>query len=247
MTTPAAGEEPTPELEPSDADPTKMEKLSLQLRSLIGSVVDKGVGPITGSVSWAEDRLARVQGDRYDASQFGSRKPLDADAADVEKVIKRLIGESVAAGGTNGFVTGLGGMVTLIVAIPVNTAGALIINARLAGAIAYLRGYKLDDPHTQTAITLVVLGSSAQQALRAVGVSVGQKAAMQALKKLPIAVLHEINKKAGFMLVAKYGTKRAAVTLAKGVPLVGGVVGGAVDATMTAAVGRVAKTMFPAN
>jgi 4-diphosphocytidyl-2C-methyl-D-erythritol kinase len=53
-----------------------------------------------------------------------------------------------------------------------------------------------------------------------------------------MAVLHSINKKAGFHLVAKFGTKRAAITLAKGVPILGGIVGGAVDAGATAVIGR---------
>ena len=47
------------------------------------------------------------------------------------------------------------------------------------------------------------------------------------------------------MLLAKFGTKRAVITLAKGIPLVGGVVGGGVDATMTGIVGRTAAGMFP--
>lgn len=221
------------------------EKLGQHLTRLVGSVVDNGVGPITGSVAWAEDRLARVQGDRYDPSQVGSRKPLEADRDEVEKVIAKLIKESVAAAGANGFVTGLGGFITLPVTVPANLAGALIVNARLAGAIAYLRGYPVDDPQTRTVLLLVVLGSGAQQAARTLGIKVGHKAGEQALKKLPVVVLREINRKVGFMLVAKYGTKRAAVTLAKAIPLLGGVAGGAIDATLTAAVGKAAKSMFP--
>ena len=36
-------------------------------------------------------------------------------------------------------------------------------------------------------------------------------------------------------------------TLAQGEPLVGGVIGGGVDATMTSVVGRTAKAMFPVD
>jgi uncharacterized protein (DUF697 family) len=46
--------------------------------------------------------------------------------------------------------------------------------------------------------------------------------------------------------LAKYGTERAAVTLAKAVPVVGGVVGGSVDAAFTRSIGAAAKKMFPA-
>ena len=68
---------------------------------------------------------------------------------------------------------------------------------------------------------------------------------MEAIKKIPIALIREINKKVGFMLLAKYGTKRGLIVLAEG-PLVGGVVGGAVDATMTTVIGRTARAMFHA-
>ncbi len=36
-------------------------------------------------------------------------------------------------------------------------------------------------------------------------------------------MIYAINRQVGFALFAKYGTKRSAVTLVKGVPLVGGV------------------------
>jgi hypothetical protein len=166
---------------------------------------------------------------------------------DVDKVIKRLIRESVEAAGVNGFVTGLGGFIAMPVTIPANMAGGLIVNARLAAAIAYLRGYDPSDPHVRTTVTLVAIGSSTQQIARTIGMKVGEKVAMNAIRKLPYSVLKEINKKVGFSLLAKYGTKRSVITLAKGVPLVGGVVGGGVDATMTGVIGRTSKAMFPAE
>ena len=66
----------------------------------------------------------------------------------------------------------------------------------------------------------------------------------QAIAAVPMTVIRKINQKAGFFLLAKYGTKRSAVTLAKMVPGVGGVIGGSVDATATRAIGQVAKKVF---
>ncbi|MGM7423604.1 EcsC family protein [Cellulosimicrobium sp. CpK407] len=229
---------------PESSETPKLERLASSLTKLVTTVVQDGFGPVTGSATWSEKRLERVQGDRYDSSRAGNRAPHE-DADDVDRVIRRLITEATQAAGVNGFVTGVGGLVALPVTIPANMAGALVINARLAGAIAYLRGYDLADPHTQTVITLVAAGSTTQQILSAFGVKLGEKAAVQAIKAIPISVLRSINKKAGFFLVAKYGTQRAAVTIAKAVPLVGGVVGGTVDATMTQLVGRTANAMFP--
>ncbi|GAA1408329.1 SIR2 family NAD-dependent protein deacylase [Oerskovia paurometabola] len=232
---------------PNDSDDTtesRVEKVAARLTALVGSVVADGVGPVAGSVEWAESRLARVQKERYDPSKKRQRNP-DEDTEEIERVIKRLVIESTQAAGANGFVTGLGGLVAMPVTIPANMAGALIINARLAGAIAYLRGYDLHDPHILTMVTLVSAGSTAQQVLSAFGAKVGQQFAMEAIKAIPMSVLRQVNKKAGFFLVAKYGTQRAAITLAKVLPIVGGVVGGAVDATLTQLIARTAKSLFP--
>lgn len=223
---------------------SRAEKLSAQLEKVVGSVTTKGIGPLSGSVAWAEARLARVQGNRYKPNAGSTRMPVEDERADIEKVIKRLIVESVEAAGVAGFVTGLGGLITLPLTIPANIAGGLVINARLAAAIAYLRGFDPMDPHVQTVVTMVAIGSSAQQVVKSVGLKVGEKVAMKAIAKIPIAVIRQINKKVGFMLLAKYGTQRSVVTLAKGVPLLGGFVGGAVDATMTGLIGRTASTMF---
>ncbi|WP_113718378.1 EcsC family protein [Arthrobacter dokdonensis] len=232
-------------VESEELPETVAERASGQLLKLVGKVIDTGVGPLSGSIAWAEDRLCRVQGPRYQPN-FGPTRMFDSDErADVEKAIKRLIVESVEAAGVNGFVTGLGGFIAMPVTIPANMAGALVINARLAAAIAYLRGYDPKDPHVRTVATLIAVGSNAQQIAKAVGLKVGEKVALQAIKSIPIAVIRQINKKAGFMLLAKYGSKRSLVTLAKGIPLVGGVIGGTVDATMTGVIGRTTRTMFP--
>jgi len=245
LTAPEPEETPTTSVEETPA--TSAEKASAQLLKLVGKVIDTGVGPLTGSVAWAEDRLARVQGTRYEPNARPTRRVSEDQRDDVEKAIKKLIVESVEAASVNGFVTGLGGFIVMPVTIPANMAGALVINARLTAAIAYLRGYDPKDPHVRTVATLIAVGSNAQHIVKTFGIAAGAKVAIQAIKKLPITLIREINKKAGFMLLAKYGSKRALVTLAKGVPLVGGVIGGAVDATMTGVVGRTASAMFPVD
>lgn len=239
-----------PDEMPSTAEETPLtnsERASRQLLNLVGKVIDTGVGPFTGSITWAEDRLARVQRTRYVPNSGPTRKVQPDEHDDIDKAIKRLIVESVEMAGVNGFITGLGGFIAMPVTIPANMAGALVINARLAGAIAYLSGYDLKDPHVRTVATLIAVGSNAQQIVRAFGIAVSTRVAIQAIEKIPIVLIREINKKVGFMLLAKYGTKRSLVTLAKGVPLIGGVVGGAVDATMTTFIGRTAKAMFPVD
>ncbi|MEU6097663.1 EcsC family protein [Streptomyces sp. NPDC047079] len=219
-------------------DEGAVEKAGRWVADLAEKVMVNGVGPITGSVTWAEDRLARRQGADYRAPDDGERRSPEDMKDDIDAVVARLIKESVAAAGTQGFVTGLGGLLTAGVTIPANVAASIAINMRMAGSIAHLRGWDIRDPHVRTVVMMLAIGMSAQNVLAAFGVKVGQKLGEQVIKKIPMAALHAINKKVGFHLVAKYGTKRAAITLAKAVPILGGLVGGAVDAGATAVIGR---------
>ena len=203
-----------------------------KLTALVGKVVDDGVGPVQGSRTYAGDRLERA------------RREGRSEAEAVEGAIKVIIRESVAAAGTTGFVTGLGGPLAMPVTLPANVAGNLAINARMVGAIAHLRGYTLDDPHCRTIILLTVAGSNLQAAASELGVQLGKQVANQSIRAIPIAVLRRINARAGFFLVAKYGTQRSAVTLARAIPVAGGLVGGSVDAALTGMIGKAAKRAF---
>ncbi|WP_229070992.1 EcsC family protein [Actinoplanes sp. DH11] len=218
-------------------------------QNLVVKVTEDGVGPITGSIAYAEARLGRVAADMRGPLAAADGGPLrdHVSEAAIDQVIDRLIKESVAASSTNGFLTGLGGFVTMPVTLPANVAGALVINARLVGAIAYLRGYDISDPHVQTVVTLATAGGTLASTLHSVGVKVGTKLTAQVIAAIPIAVIRKINARVGFMLIAKYGTQRSALTLAKGIPIAGGLIGAGVDATLTALVGRAAKANFPAD
>ncbi|MER5405567.1 EcsC family protein [Streptomyces sp. NPDC002769] len=219
-------------------DEGAVEKTGQWVADLAEKVMVNGVGPITGSSAWAEGRLSRRQGADYKAPDDEERRSPEDMKDDIDAVIGRLIKESVAAAGAQGFVTGLGGLITAGVTIPANVAASFAVNMRMAGAIAHLRGWDIRDPHARTVVMMLAIGMSTQSVLAAFGVKVGQKIGEQMIKKIPIAMLRTINKKVGFFLFAKYGTQRAAITLAKGIPILGGIVGGAVDAGATAVIGR---------
>ena len=148
--------------------------------------------------------------------------------------------------GVAGFVTGLGGFIALPVTLPANITGQAILNARMVGAIAHLRGWDLQDELVRNSVLITISGGTPNAVLAEFGVTVARKSAEAAIKKLPIAIVREINKRVGFMLVAKYGTKRSVITLSELVPGIGGVVSGALDATFTRLVGRLARKSFPA-
>jgi hypothetical protein len=205
--------------------PTTLDKLGTALTRQLTKVIDDGVGPLTGSRDYAEARAELL--------------------GDPEKAIRRIVNETTAASATTGFVTGLGGFVALPATLPANVTGQAILNARMVGSIAYLRGWDIHDEVVRNALLITVAGGSPNAVLAEFGVVVGKKLTETAIKRLPIEIIRAINKRVGFMLIAKYGTKRSAVTLTKLVPGVGGVVGGAVDAGFTRVVARAAKNAFP--
>lgn len=161
-----------------------------------------------------------------------------------EQAVKALIRNHCAIAGAQGFVTNMGGVLTLPVALPANIGASYLVQTHLAAAIAAVHGHDLDGEAVRSAVLLCLVGNMGAEALKRVGVTVGSKVTMSLINQIPIAVIRQINKRFGFMLVAKYGTKRAVVTLAKAVPLIGGVVGGSVDTTTTWAVGTYANKTF---
>lgn len=161
-----------------------------------------------------------------------------------EHAVRVLIRNHCLVAGGQGFVTNLGGFITLPVALPANIGAAYLIQTHLAAAIASVHGHDLDGEEVRTAILLCLLGNAGAEVVKQLGIKVGVSYSAALLKRLPVAVIRAINRKVGFTLVAKYGSKRALLTLSKGFPIVGGGVGGTVDLIATRAVGRFADVFF---
>ena len=160
-----------------------------------------------------------------------------------KKAIDDLIGYQTLLCGTNGFITGLGGLLVLPVAIPTNILSTIYIQLRMIAAIAYINGYDIYSDQVRTIAYVCLTGSSATNILKNVGIKIGEKVAVSALKKIPAAILIKINQQVGFRLVTKFGQK-GVVNIVKMVPLVGGVIGGGFDATTTGTIGKITKEVF---
>jgi hypothetical protein len=160
-----------------------------------------------------------------------------------EKAIDKLIGYQTVLCGTNGFITGLGGLLVLPVAIPANVAGVIYVQLRMTAAIAYINGYDIYSDQVRTIAYACLTGSSAANILKNVGIKISEKMAVNALKRVPGAILIKINQQVGFRLVTKFGQK-GLVNVIKMMPLIGGVVGGVFDTGMTLTIGNIAKKVF---
>ena len=160
-----------------------------------------------------------------------------------KKAIDDLIGYQTLLCGTNGFITGLGGLLVLPVAISANVAGVIYVQLRMIAAIAYINGYDIYSDQVRTIAYACLTGSSTTKVLKNVGIKIGEKVVINVIKKIPVEVLVKINQQVGFRLVTKFGQK-GLVNFGKMIPLVGGVVGGAFDTGMTLTIGNIAKKIF---
>ncbi|KQV78013.1 hypothetical protein ASC64_00285 [Nocardioides sp. Root122] len=195
----------------------------------MGTLVDVGLegrGPLDPVSEVAERALARTGGDR-------------------EKAIAALARRSTLTGGVGGFVTGIGGFVTMPVSLPVNVAEFYLQAVRMVGGIATLRGYDVSDPRVRTAVLLTLVGSDAEEVLQKAGMtSVSGRATSYALKGLPPAALMVVNKAVGFRLMRGVSEKLLA-RLGRGVPVAGGLVGGGIDGFMMKKIADHAMKEFP--
>jgi EcsC protein family len=162
-----------------------------------------------------------------------------------EGAVKKIIRSHVVKGGIGGFVTGVGGFVTMPVALPANVAEFYIGATRMVAAIATLRGYDVDDPQVRSAVLLTLIGSEADEVLARAGLTGGSGKVLGLVgQQLPPAALLMLNKAIGFRLLRGVGEK-AFARLGRGVPLAGGVVGGGIDVWMMKRIADHATKEFP--
>jgi hypothetical protein len=168
----------------------------------------------------------------------------DSSYANDEARIDALIKWEISKNFTSGFITSLGGLVTL----PAGVAGALamswVIQARLVAAIAYIRGYDIESDRVRTAVLITLVADSMEEVLSKAGVQIANRVTKSLVMSIPRAVIKQINRIVGFKLLTKAG-QTGVINLLKIVPIVGGVVGGSIDGATCYFVGNKAKEIFP--
>ena len=108
------------------------------VREALNRAID-GVGPLAPAAVAADKQLAEQRGS-------------------VDRAIHEVIENNVRIAGAQGFVTNVGGLVTMAVTIPANVTGLALIQCRMVAGIAHLRGHDLDDPRVRNAILALLLG-----------------------------------------------------------------------------------------
>ena len=167
------------------------------------------------------------------------------DSRTPEGAVKKVIRSHVVKGGIGGFVTSVGGFVTMPVALPANVVEFYVGATRMVAAIATLRGYDVDDPQVRTAVLLTLVGSDADEVLKKAGLTGGTGKMVGLVgQQLPPAALLILNKAIAFRLLRGFGEK-AFSRLGRGIPLAGGVVGSGLDVWMMKRIADHALEEFP--
>src|SRR5690606_34345872 len=115
-----------------------------------------------------------------------------------EEAVDLIARKHVRYAAMGGFVTGLGGLFTMVVAIPANITGFYVLATRMVGGIASIRGYDVNKPEVRTAVLLTLVGADSDDVLRKAGITSGGKVAQMAMGRLPKAALMVINKGVAF-------------------------------------------------
>lgn len=163
--------------------------------------------------------------------------------ASQDEAIQQFIKWQVAKCSTSGFLTSLGGFVTLPIAIPANLTSVWYIQLRMIATIAIIAGFDPSDDEVQTLAYMCLTGASLSKICREAGIQLGSKLTITMLKKLPGSALIKINQAVGFRFVTKFGTK-GIINLGKLVPVVGGFIGGGFDFIGTKVIAQRAVSVF---
>jgi len=193
--------------------------------------------------TWLVDESIKGVGPLCSAQQLATEYLNDRSYRNNEARIDALINWETSKNFTSGFLTGLGGVVTLPIAIPAALGASWIVQARMSAAIAAICGHNIKEDRVKTLVLLSLFGNSIKDILKGAGVQIGQKALRAAISQIPGRVLIEINKKVGFRLLTKAGEK-GVINLMKLVPVAGGLVGGTVDLIGCQITGKWAKKIF---
>lgn len=205
--------------------------------------VGKALAPVSHAGGGALRRLLDLAIDGYawlPDVRVTAARALDK-RGEHEAAIDRLVRMHIAMAGAQGFVTNIGGLATLVVAMPANIAGAAVLQMRVAAAIAHLRGYDLTEPRVRSAIMLCLLGPG----------DVLPRLSGSELPASPLLIAtapvfddrldREISEKVLNQLLGVIGGGQAFTIVARRIPVLGGGVGGALDALATQQIARYAR------
>lgn len=209
-----------------------------QITELTAKGPELGGGVIRQLCEAAINGVGKVPGAKAVAAQQLARK------GDAEAAIDALVTAHVSAAAAQGFVTNLGGLATIALALPANIAGLTIVQIRLIASVAHLRGYDVDDPRVRTAMVLCLMGRDGVLRLMESDDLPTTPVVIATAPVFDAGLDKLVAEKVFAEIGSRIGGRRAATLIARRIPLVGGGVGASLDGFSTWEVGTYAKAQF---
>ena len=144
---------------------------------------------------------------------------------------------------TSGFLTSLGGIITLPVSIPASLGINWIIQTRMVAAMAHIEGFDIDDPPVRMSIALCLLGKKGKEILNHNFEDAREMLKKKGLANIPKRTIIVVNQAIASRLMqiaARNGFSR----ISKAIPIVGGMVGGVLDYQACLETAEFAKELF---
>lgn len=184
-----------------------------------------------------------LEGTRGIDSAYILAEQYEKKTGTLENKIDALVRWQSAKCATTGFLSGLGGVATLVVALPFDATINYFVQIRMITSIAILTGHDPHSPKVKNMVLACLVGNALGDALKDAGVVYAKKSAAKALAGLSSQTIRHINRAVGMKLLAKSG-RNGFVKLHHLVPVVGGLVGGGLDMVACRTVGGLAKKVF---
>ena len=196
------------------------------------------------SLDWAyEKAIYGVKG--LDSAAELANNYLKGKGTLIEQVNSLIKWQNTKAG-TSGFITGLGGLLTMPVTLPTNITSVLYIQIRMVAAIAIMGGYDVKDDRVKTLVYSCVAANSTAEVAKTFGLKLGEKLMKEGIKRLSKETIIQINQAVGFRLLTKFGQK-GVINMGKSVPFIGGIISATFDIVSTNIIGNIAREIFIIN
>lgn len=207
-------------------------------KTLVQRAPEAGGGVLRRLLDVAINGLPSVPGAKAAAAKQLERR------GEIEEALDALIASHVRLASAQGFLTNLGGLATVAVALPANLVGMAVVQLRLAAAIAHLRGYDVDDGRVRTALAMCLFGEDELNRRVGSGELPTQPMVVATAPVFNSALDRNVSEQVFGDLAARVGGKHLAVLVLRRVPLLGGGVGAVMDGYHTYAIGLFARRQF---
>lgn len=181
-----------------------------------------------------------ISTDRRRVTEYVKRMRIIYPHLDPEKLARAIVSRKSLQCGAIGALTGIGGLSTLPVAVPMDLIATWRIQAFMVAAVAEAYGYQLSPEELKTDIIILMGANSAKESLKRFGIEVGKELTRRAIQRhLTREVMKRIWRVVGMKIITKAGEK-SLTSFTKLIPLVGAPIGFGFDYVAARAVGKVA-------